>query len=149
MLAPARVSWLSLPFALVAAHVVANVVWIGALLAVAAFAAGAQGSAAPAEVGALARRAYVRLAVPAFVVSFTAGLLRIALEPRGYAHMPWMHAKLTLALVVIALHHIIGARVRRVAGGNADAGRSLGILGLATFVCAAGAVMLGVAKSLP
>ena len=28
--------------------------------------------------------------------------------------MPWMHAKLTLAVVVIALHHVIGARVRRI-----------------------------------
>ncbi|HXN31117.1 MAG TPA: CopD family protein [Polyangiaceae bacterium] len=142
-------SWLSLPFALVAAHVLANVVWIGALLAVAAFGAGAAGSAAPAEVGALARRVYTRLAVPAFAASFMAGLGRILLEPRAYAHMPWMHAKLTLAVAVIALHHIIGARVGRVAAGSTDAGRGLGIFAFATFVCAAGAVLLGVAKSLP
>jgi len=143
------VSWLSLPFALLAAHVTANVVWIGAILAVAAFGAGAASSAAPAEIGGLARRVYTRLTLPAFAVSFLAGLGRILLDPRSYAHMPWMHAKLTLALVVIALHHVIGARVRRIAKGQADAGRGLGLLALATLVCAAGAVMLGVAKSLP
>ncbi len=141
--------WLSLPLALLGAHVSANVVWIGAILSVATIGAGAAASTAPAEVGALARRVYTRLALPAFAVSFVAGLARILLEPSAYAHMPWMHAKLTLAVAVIALHHIIGARVRRVAGGNADAGRGLGVLALATFVCAAGAVMLGVAKSLP
>ncbi len=144
-----RVRWLSLPFALVAAHVLANVVWIGALLAVATFSIGAAGSTAPAEVATLARRVYLRLAVPAFVASFTAGLARILLDPGAYGRMPWMHAKLTLALAVIVLHHVIGARVRRVAAGNAGAARGLGTLAFATFVCAAGAVMLGVAKSLP
>jgi putative membrane protein len=143
------VRWLSLPFVLLAAHLSANVVWIGSILAVAAFGAGATASTSPAEVGALARRVYSRLAQPAFAVSFLAGLCLILLAPKAYARMPWMHAKLTLAVVVIALHHVIGARVRRISKGNADARRGLGTLGLATLVCAAGAVMLGLAKSLP
>jgi putative membrane protein len=143
------VHWLSLPVALVAIHVTANVVWIGALLAVALLAARGPFSADPAEVGTLARRLYVTLAVPGFAGSFAAGLARILLEPRVYAHMPWMHAKLTFALVVIVLHHVIGARVRRLAGGRGDAGRAMGALAVATFVFAAGAVLLGVEKSLP
>jgi len=143
------VRWLSFPFLLVAAHVSANVVWIGALLAVATVGAGAAGSTAPTEAGTLARRVYTRLAVPAFAVSFTAGLARIALDPLAYAHMPWMHAKLTFAVAVIGLHHVIGARVGRVAAGKTGAARGLGPLALATFLCATGAVMLGVAKSLP
>jgi protoporphyrinogen IX oxidase len=143
------VHWLSLSVALVAVHVTANVVWIGSLLAVALLGARGPFSADPAELGTLARRLYVTLAVPAFLGSFAAGLARILLEPRLYAHMPWMHAKLTLALVVIVLHHIIGARVRRLAGGQADAGRGMRTLAVVTFVCAAGAVLLGVEKSLP
>jgi putative membrane protein len=143
------VHWLSLPTALVAVHLIANVVWIGALLAVAQVTARGPFSADPAEVGTLARRLHATLAVPAFFVSFGAGLARILLEPRVYAHMPWMHAKLTLAFIVIVLHHIIGGRAKRVANGKASAGRGMGTLAVATLVCAAGAVLLGVAKSLP
>jgi putative membrane protein len=143
------VHWLSLPVALVAVHLTANVVWIGALLAVALLAGRGPFSADPAEVGTLARRLHTALAVPAFAVSFAAGLARILLEPRVYAHMPWMHAKLTLAFVVIVLHHIIGARARRLAGGEGNAGRGMVTLAVVTFVCAAGAVVLGVEKSLP
>jgi putative membrane protein len=140
---------LSLPTALVALHVLANVVWIGALLSVALLASRAPFMADAADVGALARRVYLRLAVPGFVVSFVAGVTTIALAPQAYARAPWMHVKLTLALAVIVLHHLIGARAKRVAKGDAEAGRSAAVLGLVAFACAAGAVLLGVAKSLP
>ena len=143
------VRWLSPPVLLVAIHVLANVVWIGSILSVATIAGRAPLSADPAEAGIIARRVYTRLAAPAFAASFLAGLGRIILDPRAYAHMPWMHAKLTLAFVVIVLHHIIGARARRVSEGNDKAGRGLGTLAVVTLVCAAGAVMLGVAKTLP
>jgi putative membrane protein len=135
--------------ALVALHVLANVVWIGALFSAAMLAGRGPFVADPADVGALARRVYVRLAVPAFLVSFGAGVGRIALAPYPYLHMPWMHAKLTLALVVIVLHHMIGARARRVAQGNAEAGRGVVRLAVLAFVCVAGAVFLGVAKAFP
>jgi putative membrane protein len=143
------VRWLSLPTALVAAHVFANVVWIGALLAAALLASRAPFVAEPAEVGALARRVHVRLAVPAFLGSFAAGLGRILLHPQAYAHLPWMHVKLALALVVIVLHHVIGARARRIADGQTRAARGVGALAFAVLVSSAGAVLLGVAKSLP
>jgi putative membrane protein len=144
-----RVRWPSLPVALVAAHVLANVVWIGALLAVALLTSRARFMADPAEVGALARRVHRQLAIPAFLASFAAGLARIGLAPQVYAHLHWMHAKLTFAVAVIVLHHVIGARARRVAKGEIDAGRGVAVLSLLTFFCAAGAVLLGVTKSLP
>ncbi|MDP9152427.1 MAG: CopD family protein [Myxococcota bacterium] len=139
----------SVPVLLVVAHVTANVVWIGAILAVALLVGRARFMADVAEVGALARRVYSRLATPAFLVSFVAGVARIALAPAVYAHLPWMHVKLTFALVVIALHHVIGARARRVANGDARAGSGVGVLATIALVGAAGAVFLGVAKSLP
>jgi putative membrane protein len=135
--------------ALLAAHVLANVVWIGALLSVALLTARAPFLADSAEVGTLARRIYWRLAVPGFLASFGAGIARIVMAPQAYAHMPWMHAKLGLAFVIIVLHHVIGGRARRVARGNSDAGRGIGVLSTITFLCAAGAVFLGVAKSFP
>jgi putative membrane protein len=141
--------WLSLPLLLVSAHVTANVVWIGALLSVVLLVVRAPWMADPAEVGALARRLHVWLAVPAFLVSFGAGVARIALAPQIYAHLPWLHVKLTFALAVIVLHHVIGARAKRVAAGRVQAARGVGLFGAAAFVCAAGAVLLGMAKSLP
>ncbi len=135
-------------------HVLANVVWIGALLAVALLVSRTVSASGPRadEVGGLARLVHVRLAVPAFVTSFTAGLAAIFLVPgaaRIYAHIPWFHAKLTFALVVIALHHVIGARAKRVAAGDAAAARGVGRLGAIAFVASAAAVLLGVVKSLP
>jgi protoporphyrinogen IX oxidase len=143
------VGFLSLAVAMVALHTLANVVWIGSLLAVALIGARAATSAHPAEIGAVARRVYVKLTVPAFVASFAAGLGRILLDPRAYAAMPWFHAKLTFAVGVIVLHHIIGGRARRLAQGTAAAGRGLGVFAGATLACAAMAVLLGIAKSLP
>ena len=134
---------------LVAVHVLSNVVWIGSILSVALLVGRARLMADGAEVGALARRVYTRLAVPAFAGSFAFGLGRFVLGIGVYAHMPWMHAKLTLAVGVIALHHVIGARAKRVAGGNASAGSGMTALMLATLVCTAGAVWLAVAKQLP
>jgi putative membrane protein len=143
------VHWIALPTALVAAHVLANVVWIGSLLAVALLTGRGRFAADPAEIGTLARRVHMSLAAPAFLASFAAGVAIIALNPRIYAYLPWMHAKLSFALVVIVLHHVIGGRARRVANGHAEAAHGMGILATLTFVFAAGAVLLGVAKSLP
>jgi putative membrane protein len=143
------VHWLSLATGLVAAHLVANVVWIGALLSVATLVARAPWMAEPAEVGALARRLHVRLASPAFLASLATGLARIALNPQSYAHQRWFHAKLAVALMLIVFHHTIGARAGRVAEGNARAAQGASLLGVLAFLCAAAAVVLGVAKSLP
>jgi protoporphyrinogen IX oxidase len=143
------VPWLPLSTALVAVHVVANLVWIGAILSVALLVSNAPFMADPTDPGALARRVYVRLAAPAFVVSFATGVGRIALFPMVYAHMPWLHVKLALALVVIALHHVIGARAKRLRSGETASARGVGLLGFVLFAFAASAAVLGVAKSLP
>ncbi|MBV9948332.1 MAG: CopD family protein [Myxococcales bacterium] len=145
--------WLSLPTALVALHVLANVVWIGSILSVALLLARAplSSAAGAGDVAALAQRLYARLASPAFFMSFAAGLARLSLQPAMYLHMPWMHAKLTCALVVIGLHHVIGARARRLAAGGSreEAARRIPMLGAVIFAAAALAVLLGVYKTLP
>ena len=141
--------WLSLASWLLAVHVLANIVWIGALLAVALVGSRAPFMADMAEVAGIARRVHLQLAVPAFVTSFVAGGARFVLYFNVYRHLPWMHAKLTFALVVIVLHHVIGARVRRVAQGSPEAGRGLPALAWATFACASVTVLFAIFKSLP
>jgi putative membrane protein len=143
------VRWLPLPTLLLALHVLGNVLWIGALLSVVTVAGRARWVADPSEIGALARRIHTRIAVPGFLLSFVAGTGRLLLAPGVYLHLPWMHVKLTLAAVVIVLHHVIGARVRRVAQGATRAAPGVGVLGVFVLLCAAGAVLLGVAKTLP
>ena len=76
-----------------------------------------------------------------------------------------MHAKLPLALVVIALHHVIGARAKRLAGqtrlaplparrlavvaepaGSVQAGGGAGILSVVLGVAAIGAAFFAIFK---
>jgi putative membrane protein len=141
--------WPSLSAAVLAAHVLANVVWIGALLSETVLLARAAWLSDPAEAGTFARRVHTRLAIPAFLGSLAAGLARLLPARHLYARMPWMYAKLGFAVVVIVLHHMIGARAQRVARGNVRAAQGTSVLGWLTFLAAAGAVLFAIAKSTP
>ncbi|HVW25941.1 MAG TPA: CopD family protein [Polyangiaceae bacterium] len=119
-------------------HVAANVVWIGSILAVGRIIEVNEGDAKIR--GALALKVYKGLAVPAFGVSFVAGVVRLLLNPDYYfVQTHFMHAKLLFALVVIGLHHVMGARAKKVANGDGAAAAAvpaltLGILGAAVLV---------------
>ena len=141
--------WPSATAALIAAHVLANLVWIGTLLSETLLLGRAAWLADPVQAGFLARRLHTSLAVPAFLVSIAAGSARLWFARHDYAAMPWMYAKLAFALGVIVLHHVIGARARRVASGTARAAQGAWLLGLLTVVMSAGAVLFAIAKSTP
>ncbi len=100
---------------LVAIHVMANLVWIGAIASVGWLTAraGALGPSERTVVGQLAYNLlYKRAAVPAFLVSFFSAVARLSMDPKSYFSFHWFHGKLAAALVVIALHHVIGAKAR-------------------------------------
>lgn len=107
---------------LIAAHVLGDVVWIGAIAAV-ALTLGHSGLDAKVR-GELGLSIYRRLANPAFGVAFVAGVVQLVMHTQHYfVATKFMHAKLLFALLVIGLHHAIGARARRMASGQAtDAG---------------------------
>ncbi|HVU04073.1 MAG TPA: CopD family protein [Polyangiaceae bacterium] len=129
---------------LVFVHVAANVVWIGSILAVAVVATGADGD--DRTRGALAATIYRKLAAPAFGVSFLAGVSRLAMDPGYYfVATKFMHGKLTFALAVIALHHVIGGRVKKMKAGESGA-ENTGGLAFALFACAVVAVFFVVTK---
>jgi len=131
--------------ALIWLHVSGNVVWIGSILAVGLVLAGAKGDSKTR--GAVASDIYRRLAVPAFIVSFLAGAIRLGLDiPYYLKQHHWMHGKLTLALVVIALHHVIGARARKMANGAVQEAGPAGILSLVLAVAAIGAAFFVIFK---
>ena len=98
----------------------------------------------------------VGVAAPAFVMAFAAGLIRVLMDPQVYLKAHWFHGKLTLALVVIALHHILGARAARLAKSGKDAASSQvgpegsreGILTGALVLCALGRSRTGSVEKL-
>lgn len=130
---------------LVFVHVAANVVWIGAILAV-GVALGSSAAEAPVR-GSLALEIYRKLAVPGFVLAFVAGLTRLVQNlDYFFVQTRFMHAKLPLVIAVIALHHVLGARARKMAAGEAAASGSVTRLSGALLVCAVGAAYLAVFK---
>jgi putative membrane protein len=139
----------------IALHVAAVVAWIGGDLAMAVVATSAEGD--DKLRGALARKLYQRVAAPGFALAFALGLYKLLTGWRaatvdangivagGYAKAPWMHVKLTLALVVIAVHHVMGARAKKMMRDGAKAG-PMGVLGIVVAVCALGAILMVVLR---
>jgi putative membrane protein len=91
----------------------------------------------------LALWVYRRLAVPAFILALVAGSAQLLSDLQLYfVTRHYMHAKLPLALAIIAFHHILGGRARRMANGQAtSAGPAAKLVG-AIVVCAALATYL-------
>jgi putative membrane protein len=127
---------------LVALHVSANLVWIGSILAVAWLCGRARLVADGTEVGRFARGVYLRFSVPAFLLAVGAGVARLLMQPAVYLHAHWMHGKLALALLIIALHHVIGAKAKRIARADTEAETATTGLTLAVLLAAVGAVAL-------
>jgi len=102
---------------LVVLHVAFDTIWIGSLLAVVALLVRPALAREQTQAGReAAAYVYVRIANPAFMAAFAFGAVRLLLDVRAYFVLShFMHAKLTAALVVIGLHHVIGARAKRLA----------------------------------
>jgi uncharacterized membrane protein len=130
---------------LVAAHVAANLVWIGSILSVAV----ALGSrAGDGRVSAqIAYELYRTLAIPGFVVSFVTALARLLASIDLYfVETKYMHGKLVFALVVIVFHHVIGARAKAVASGRRSAPGPVGVFGLILGISAVAATLFVILK---
>lgn len=126
-------------------HVSANIIWIGAILAVGVLIASK--AVDPKVRGALAVSVYSRLAVPAFVVSFVFGVIRLLGDTNYYfKEHHWMHGKLLFALAVIGIHHVLGARAKKLASGaTTEAGPALPLT-IALGVCALAATFFVVMR---
>lgn len=114
-------------------HLSANIIWIGAILSVAmVLMLPTPGAKVRGELG---KTIYLRIATPGFVLSFVGGLVRFMMDVGHYGKTPWMHIKLLFAFIVIGLHHVIGARAKKMASGDAaDAGPTK-VLFIATIAC--------------
>jgi protoporphyrinogen IX oxidase len=130
---------------LVALHVAANLVWIGAILSVALALVSRAGDG---RVGAqIAYELYRRLALPAFVVSFIAGLSRLVADLDLYfGSQRYMIGKLFFAAIVITLHHVIGARAKAVSVGRRSTPGPVGVLALLLLISAVAAALFVILK---
>ncbi|MEO7114143.1 MAG: CopD family protein [Polyangiaceae bacterium] len=142
---------------LVTIHVIANLIWIGSIVSVGVLLSTATPENAQSY-GLAARKIYLSIATPAFGISFLFGIARLSMSASTYMHLHWFHAKLTFALAVIALHHVIGAKAKRAAesqmtSSKNDAPRSMhsskssAILTSALIACASLAVVFVVFQS--
>jgi len=131
--------------ALVAAHVAANLVWIGSILSVAlSLSSRAVDGRAAAQI---AYELYRKLAIPAFVVSFVTALTRLLLSTELYfVETKYMHGKLLFAVIVIGLHHVIGARAKAVAAGRRSSPGPVGVLALLLLISAVAATLFVILK---
>ena len=131
--------------ALVAAHVAANLVWIGSILSVAlSLSSRAVDGRAAAQI---AYELYRTLAIPAFVVSFVTALTRLLLSTQLYfVETKYMHGKLLFAVIVIGLHHVIGGRAKAVAAGRRSSPGPVGVLALLLLISAVAATLFVILK---
>jgi putative membrane protein len=134
-------------------HVLANTVWIGSIVCVGWLISSAgkavrDGDAVRGKtIADVAVSLYRRIATPAFGVSFLFGIARLALRPGYYMQAHWFHGKLTFALAVIALHHVIGAKAKRAAAGGVQADSSGAILTVALLASASAVVVFAIYKT--
>jgi putative membrane protein len=130
---------------LVAAHVAANLVWIGAILSVAL--ALVSRAAEPRAAAQIAYELYRKLAMPAFIISFVTAFTRLMLSTHMYfVETKYMHGKLLFALIVIVLHHVIGARAKAVSNGRRSAPGPVGVMALLLFISAVAATLFVILK---
>ncbi|MCP3748794.1 protoporphyrinogen oxidase HemJ [Pseudomonas sp. SBB6] len=63
------------------------------------------------------RKLYRGIMLPAMIASLVFGIWLLSLTP-GFLSQGWMHAKLTLVVLLVGYHHMCGAQLKRFARGE-------------------------------
>lgn len=61
------------------------------------------------------RKLYQGIMIPSMIATLLFGIGMIAMNPGLFATGGWLHAKLTLVIVLIGYHHLCGAQLKRFA----------------------------------
>lgn len=136
---------MNLPITLLAVHLLAVILWVGSLVSITrvlTMALDASGESR-AKLTEAARGVYRSVSSVWMGISLLAGIGLIAVTP-GLFRMGWFHGKLTAAIVMLALHFVLGAKVRRAqmeaAEDAAFRGALASVRGLQVGVLAAAAI---------
>jgi uncharacterized membrane protein len=99
-------------------HFLGLLLWIGGAITCAWMAASLV-SAGELKALTAVRSALLAVVMPGILLATIGGLARLLpMWSAHYAHAPWMHAKLTIGLVLGALHGLLVGRVRRASQGT-------------------------------
>lgn len=95
-------------------HVFSLLFWVGSLVSITRVLAAGQGEsdAVRARLAGTARRIYRAVASPWMGIATLTGLGMIGVMHGAYFRFGWFHGKLTVAIVMLALHFVLGSRVR-------------------------------------
>ena len=126
-------------------HIAGVVLWVGGAAA-AAWTAAQLATATPEArregLGAV-RRALLAVVTPGILLAWVGGLTLFLSALDLYARAGYLHGKITIAVVISALHGVLVARVRKAADGTREASAAtFGGLAMAIVVLAHAAVAL-------
>ena len=126
-------------------HIAGVVLWVGGAAA-AAWTAAQLATASPEArregLGAV-RRALLAVVTPGILLAWVGGLTLFLSALDLYARAGYLHGKITIAVVISALHGVLVARVRKAADGTREASAAtFGGLAMAIVVLALAAVAL-------
>jgi len=126
-------------------HIAGVVLWVGGAAA-AAWTAAQLATATPEArregLGAV-RRALLAVVTPGILLAWVGGLTLFLSALDLYARAGYLHGKITIAVVISALHGVLVARVRKAADGTREASAAtFGGLAMAIVVLALAAVAL-------
>ncbi|TLX52794.1 protoporphyrinogen oxidase HemJ [Stutzerimonas nosocomialis] len=64
------------------------------------------------------RKLYRGIMLPSMIATLVFGITLVSLNPALFSTGGWLHAKLTLVLLLIGYHHMCGAQLKRFARGE-------------------------------
>lgn len=130
-------------------HIAGVVLWVGGAAA-AAWTAAQLAAATPgvrAEGLGAVRRALLAVVTPGILLAWVGGLTLFLSALDLYARAGYLHGKITIAVVISALHGVLVARVRKAAGGTREtSAATFGGLAMGIVVLALVAVVLVILK---
>ncbi|CAI8768263.1 MULTISPECIES: protoporphyrinogen oxidase HemJ [Pseudomonas] len=103
-----------------ALHIVSVVCWFAGLFYLPrlfVYHAQSQDSTSQERFVIMERKLYRGIMLPAMIASLVFGIWLLSLTP-GFLSQGWMHAKLTLVVLLVGYHHMCGAQLKRFARGE-------------------------------
>ncbi|MHC8385158.1 protoporphyrinogen oxidase HemJ [Pseudomonas sp. LB3P14] len=104
-----------------ALHIVSMVCWFAALFYLPrlfVYHAQSEDTVSKERFCIMERKLYRGIMGPAMIATLIFGIALIALNPSIFSQGAWIHAKLTLVVILIGYHHMCGAQVKRFARGE-------------------------------
>lgn len=97
-----------------ALHLLSLMLWVGSLVSITRVLSGAQGEsdAVRPRLADAARRIYRTVASVWMGIATLTGIALIAIDGAALFHAGWFHGKLAAALALLAVHFVLGARVK-------------------------------------